>query len=34
MAIVQAVGTPENESERKAIDHFARHLPDEHYVIL
>lgn len=33
MAVVQAVGTPENESERKAIEYFARHLPDDSYTI-
>ncbi len=33
MAIVQAVGKPENDSERKAIDYFASHLPDDHYTI-
>lgn len=33
MAVVQAIGAPENESERKAIGYFARHLPDEHYTI-
>lgn len=33
MAIVQAVGKPENESERKAIEYFARHLPDDRYTI-
>jgi tRNA A-37 threonylcarbamoyl transferase component Bud32 len=33
MAIVQAVGRPVNESERKAIDYFARHLPGERYII-
>lgn len=33
MAIVQAVGTPENESERKAIDYFAKHLPEDRYTI-
>ena len=33
MAVVHAIGMPENDSERKAIDFMAKHLPDESYII-
>jgi len=32
MAIVHAVGMPETESERKAIAHLRKHLPDDHHI--
>lgn len=33
MAVVHAIGMPENESERKAIEFMVKHLPDDRYVI-
>ena len=33
MAIVHAVGLPENASERKAIDYLKNHLPDDQFVV-
>jgi len=32
MAVVHAVGLPENQSERKAIAYLARHLLDNHHI--
>lgn len=32
MAVIHAIGRPENESERKAIAYLAEHLPGEHHV--
>ena len=33
MAIVHAVGLPENDSERKAVSYLADHLPGDDYII-
>ena len=33
MAVVHAIGMPENDSERKAIDFMVKHLPDDSYII-
>ncbi len=33
MAIVKAIGLPENDSERKAINYLKEHLPDDHFTI-
>src|SRR4051812_49654057 len=32
MAIIHRIGTPENDSEARAIKRFAKDLPDDHYV--
>ncbi len=33
MAIVHAIAPPENDSERKAITYFKKHLPSDDYII-